>query len=147
MEMAIRKLSEEQYDKEIIQILFNDSQPSKCENVSFTPLDHSLNSSQIDAVSFALGSKDIALIHGPPGTGKTTTIVEYIRQAILRNEKILVCAPSNVAVDNIAEKLIKSKVKMCRIGHPARVLDIIQQSTLDVVVSNSNGETLKMDNA
>ena len=63
-----------------------------------------LNESQLEAVRFALASPDVALIHGPPGTGKTTAVVEFICQAVERREKVLACAPSNVAVDNMAEK-------------------------------------------
>ena len=75
-----------------------------------------LNQSQEDAVKFALSCRDVGIIHGPPGTGKTTTIVEVIVQAVKNCDfKILACAPSNIAVDNILERLTKYKMKVSRI--------------------------------
>lgn len=92
-----------------------------------TPLDDS----QREAVSHALAAEDVAIIHGPPGTGKTTTVVELIRQAIRRGEKVLACAPSNLAVDNMLERLLAGGEKALRIGHPARVLPELREHTLD----------------
>ena len=71
----------------------------------FAPLDGALNPSQQEAVRFALFARDVAVLHGPPGTGKTTAVVELIRQAVRRGEKVLACAPSNLAVDNLLERL------------------------------------------
>jgi superfamily I DNA and/or RNA helicase len=85
---------------------------------------------------------DIALIHGPPGTGKTTTVFELIKQLVDRGKKVLACAPSNVAVDNIVEKLNGSKVKVLRIGHPARILPSVLKHSLDFVVHNSEGTSI-----
>jgi ATP-dependent RNA/DNA helicase IGHMBP2 len=69
-----------------------------------------------------MGLKEqVHLIHGPPGTGKTTTVCELILQAVKKGEKVLACAPSNIAVDNIVES-IGGKVKCVRIGNPARVI-------------------------
>jgi len=100
-----------------------------------------INESQIDAIEFCLQSNELALIHGPPGTGKTTTIVELILQAVNLGKKILVVAPSNIAVDNIAEKIIsfKSEIdfELCRIGHPARMLESIVSISLDKKVESS----------
>lgn len=90
-----------------------------------------LNPSQQEAVRFALASQDIAIIHGPPGTGKTTTVVELICQAIDRGQKVLACAPSNTAVDNLLERLIAARRKVVRIGHPARVDQRLRGHTLD----------------
>src|SRR4029077_8152006 len=97
----------------------------------YTPLDPSLNDSQQKAVEFALSARDLAIIHGPPGTGKTTTVCELVRQAIRRGEKVLACAPSNLAVDNMLERLVSSKAKAIRVGHPARVLPGLREHTLD----------------
>lgn len=94
----------------------------------------SLDESQLEAVSHALAAEDVAIIHGPPGTGKTTTVVELIRQAVRRGEKVLACAPSNLAVDNMLERLVAGDEKVLRIGHPARVLPGLQEHTLDVQV-------------
>ena len=71
----------------------------------FTPFNPRLDESQIEAIKFALRASDVALIHGPPGTGKTTTIIEYIQQEVVRGKRILVTAPSNIAVDNIVLRL------------------------------------------
>ena len=63
----------------------------------------------------------IGIVHGPPGTGKATTVVEIIRQVVKSGEKVLMCSPSNVAVDNLVERLVREKVKVVRLGHLARV--------------------------
>ena len=97
-------------------------------------LDRSLNEVQLDAVQFALSARDVGLIHGPPGTGKTTTVVEVIRQAIRRGRKVLACAPSNLAVDNIFERLLGFRERVVRLGHPARVLPELREHTLDLLV-------------
>ncbi|MBW3599613.1 MAG: AAA family ATPase, partial [Planctomycetes bacterium] len=98
------------------------------------PFDPSLNESQLAAVRHALAAHDAAVIHGPPGTGKTTTVVELIRQAVARGEKVLACAPSNLGVDNIFERLLAAGVRAVRLGHPARVLPALRQNTLDLMV-------------
>ena len=95
-----------------------------------------LNESQQDAVRFALSAHDVAIIHGPPGTGKTTTVVELIIQAIERGDKVFACAPSNTAVDNLLERLIAGKQRVVRIGHPARVAEELQAYTLDGLVDS-----------
>ncbi|MCO6456498.1 MAG: AAA family ATPase [Pirellulaceae bacterium] len=97
-------------------------------------LDQSLNEPQREAVGFALSAVDTALIHGPPGTGKTTTVVELIRQAVLRGEQVLACAPSNLGVDNMLERLLSHGERAVRLGHPARVLPHLRDATLDYLV-------------
>jgi len=82
-----------------------------------------LNSSQDKAVNHVLASKDVAIIHGPPGTGKTTTMVEAIYETLHRENQVLVCAQSNTAVDWIAEKLVDRGIPVLRIGNPTRVND------------------------
>jgi superfamily I DNA and/or RNA helicase len=98
------------------------------------PCDPSLNESQREAVRFALAGRDLALLHGPPGTGKTTTVVELIRQALRRGARVLACAPSNLAVDNLLERLVDHGEKALRVGHPARVLPALRAHTLDLLV-------------
>lgn len=100
-----------------------------------------LNPSQQQAVAHALAAEDVAIIHGPPGTGKTTAVVELIRQAVQRGEKVLACAPSNLAVDNIFERLLAlpelaTGANVLRLGHPARVLPALRDQTLDLLVEN-----------
>ena len=90
-------------------------------------LDQNLNASQREAVRFALTAEDAAIIHGPPGTGKTTTVVELIRQITLRGQRVLAVAPSNLAVDNMLERLVANGEKAIRLGHPARVLPELQR--------------------
>lgn len=94
----------------------------------------SLNTSQQQAVEFALQANDLAIIHGPPGTGKTTTVVELIRQAVANGERVLACAPSNTAVDNLLERLVVAGEPAVRLGHPARVLEVVRSHTLDALV-------------
>lgn len=137
----------------IADIVFNDCAMEIPERVKITPFNDSLNESQIEAIEVALGSRHVALIHGPPGTGKTTAVVELIQQAVSRKQKVLVSAPSNVAVDNVLEKLVsvgkfrktgsssESSIRACRLGHPARVNPAIQQYCLEHLVSvNENTE-------
>lgn len=97
-------------------------------------LNTTLNASQKKSVAHALSAEDLAIIHGPPGTGKTTTVVELIRQAVAQGQKVLACAPSNMAVDNIFEKLLDAGEKVVRLGHPVRVTPHLRDQTLDVLV-------------
>ena len=82
-----------------------------------------LNSTQEEAVNEVLRSKDVMIVHGPPGTGKTTTLVEAIYETLMRESQVLVCAQSNMAVDWISEKLVDRGVNVLRIGNPTRVND------------------------
>ncbi|MBR1547394.1 MAG: AAA family ATPase [Prevotella sp.] len=82
-----------------------------------------LNRTQEDAVNMVLRAKDVAIVHGPPGTGKTTTLVEAIRETLMRENQVLVCAQSNMAVDWISEKLVDRGINVLRIGNPTRVND------------------------
>ena len=82
-----------------------------------------LNASQEKAVNQVLASKDVAIVHGPPGTGKTTTLVEAIHETLRRENQVLVCAQSNTAVDWISEQLVDRGLHVLRIGNPTRVND------------------------
>jgi ATP-dependent RNA/DNA helicase IGHMBP2 len=96
--------------------------------------DPSLNESQRAAVAFASAARDVAIIHGPPGTGKTRTLVELIRQAVLKGRKAIVCAPSNLGVDNLFERLLDRGTNAVRIGHVARVLPRLRDKCLSALV-------------
>ena len=93
-----------------------------------------LNDSQLAAVRHVMAAQDVAIIHGPPGTGKTTTLVQAILETIRRERRVLVCAPSNTAVDLLTEKLAERGVNVIRMGNPSRVSDLLLQHTLDARV-------------
>lgn len=93
-----------------------------------------LNPPQQAAVRFALSARDVAIIHGPPGTGKTTTLSEVIYQAVQMGQRVLACAPSNTAVDNLLERLVARMPNVVRVGHPARVFEALRGHTLDELV-------------
>ena len=94
------------------------------ETFSFAPMHFPyLNRTQEEAVNKVLRAKDVAVVHGPPGTGKTTTLVEAIYETLRRENQVLVCAQSNMAVDWISEKLVDRGVNVLRIGNPTRVND------------------------
>ena len=99
-----------------------------------TDISQHLNPSQHDAIRHALSSNDLAIIHGPPGTGKTTTVVEVIRLLVARGQRVLACAPSNTAVDNLLERLLAIGEPAVRLGHPARVSEDLRQHSLDALV-------------
>ena len=96
----------------------------KAETFTFAPLSFPfLNVSQERAVNEVLRAKDVAVVHGPPGTGKTTTLVEAIYETLRRENQVLVCAQSNMAVDWISEKLVDRGINVLRIGNPTKVND------------------------
>jgi len=116
---------------------------------SFNKIDDSvlipqLNNSQNKAVKHILSANDIAVVHGPPGTGKTTTIVQAIRLVLQSEKQLLVCAPTNTAVDLITEKLIEQGVNVLRVGHPARVSEGLLKATIDgQIQSHANYKDIK----
>ncbi|ETN43672.1 uncharacterized protein HMPREF1541_02831 [Cyphellophora europaea CBS 101466] len=146
MDQALSKLTktpEEQYTT-LQRVLFGLSQPSAPDLASVSVadlsfLDPTLNASQRDAVRFALASPDLALIHGPPGTGKTYTLIELILQLVQRGQRVLVCGPSNISVDNIVERLAATApgTPIVRLGHPARLLPGVLGHSLEVLTKTS----------
>jgi ATP-dependent RNA/DNA helicase IGHMBP2 len=109
--------------------------------VKFKPLSEKftsttfLNQSQLNALHKIITAEDVALIHGPPGTGKTTTLVQAIGQTIKEEHQVLVCAPSNAAVDLLADKLDEQGISVLRIGHPARVTEQTLSKTMDAKIA------------
>lgn len=136
-----------------MRVLFGLSSPSPVpEDLRADPdvgkiewFDPTLNESQMDAIRFALASREIALIHGPPGTGKTHTLIELILQMIKRGLRILVCGPSNISVDNIVERLSPHKIPIVRLGHPARLLPSVLNHSLDVLTRTSEAGQIVKD--
>ncbi|KAL0383572.1 UNVERIFIED_CONTAM: DNA-binding protein SMUBP-2 [Sesamum calycinum] len=125
---------------DLVPVLFGERPPTVSKkDIKFTPVNLNLDHSQ------ALSSKDLFLLHGPPGTGKTTTVVEIILQEVKRGTKILACAASNIAVDNIVERLVPHRVKLVRVGHPARLLPQVLESALDAQVLRGDNSALAND--
>ncbi|NXI56402.1 SMBP2 protein, partial [Chloroceryle aenea] len=131
---------------ELIDVLFFSSAPSAFSETKPLKLyNDSLDASQREAVSFSLAQRELAIVHGPPGTGKTTTLVEIILQAVQQGLKVLCCAPSNVAVDNLVERLAGHRARILRLGHPARLLEPIQQHSLDAVLARGDSAQIVAD--
>lgn len=120
--------------RQLRDLLLCEREPTFHPNVKIPePFPTRLNPSQHEAIRHALAANDLAIIHGPPGTGKTTTVVEVIRQMIARGERVLACAPSNTAVDNLLERLLATGEPAVRLGHPARVSEELRQHSLDAM--------------
>jgi len=116
-------------------VLLGARQPEFDELQDEAALDSALNEHQQRTVDFALSARDLALVHGPPGTGKTTTVVELIRRAVRRGQRVLACGPSNMAVDNLFARLLAHGERVVRLGHPARVMPELREHTLDMLVA------------
>lgn len=168
----LQKMSESEHSM-FIRVLFGQSSPSpvpadltndpEVGNIEW--VDPTLNDSQKDAIRFALASREIALIHGPPGvclyvpspqsvayvtksllqTGKTHTLIELILQLLCRDLRILVCGPSNISVDNIVERLSPHKLPILRLGHPARLLPSVLSHSLDILTTTSDAGAIVKD--
>ena len=149
----------------VVNGCFQQESEANCTTIPaiITPFNTNIDTSQKEAISFALSST-ISLIHGPPGTGKTTTLAELIYQAVTNYElRILVTAPSNVAVDNVLERLVTmqqqrnegrnkklkrgkiSKIRMVRLGHPARIKPTILPYSLESLVQHHDGTDIVKD--
>lgn len=144
---SLSKLPESDYTP-FMRVLFGLDSPTPVPRDLEEPkewIDTSLNDSQKDAIRFALASREVALIHGPPGTGKTHTLIELILQLLKNNKRLLVCGPSNISVDNIVERLAPHKVPMVRLGHPARLLPSVLNHSLDVLTRTSEAAAIVQD--
>lgn len=131
MEFALKKLisGENKRVEELRDILLGDAQARV--NTKFRKENPALNFSQNQACQKILQARDVAIVHGPPGTGKTTTLLAAIQEAVQSNLSVLVCAPSNAAVDLLVEKLVDNGIETLRLGHPARIEEKILNQTLD----------------
>jgi superfamily I DNA and/or RNA helicase len=136
MESALKTVIKSEKGRlgELKNVLLGEKEPEtkQTDNVQ----NDQLNSSQNKALNLVRNAMDVAIIHGPPGTGKTTTLVATILQSLESVKQVLVCAPSNAAVDLLVEKLIEQNVTTLRIGHPARVEDHILAQTLDAKIAS-----------
>lgn len=136
MEFALKSLKENEHPTRLQSILLGrefPTIPTTLPDIAF--FDDTLNDPQKDAIRFALSDSEICMIHGPPGTGKSYTLIEIIRQTASQGKRVLVCGPSNMSVDNILERLgphIKGD-KLLRIGHPARLMQKNRIHSLDIV--------------
>lgn len=120
--------------KELIPVILGEKEAYFNQKKAYFP-NEKLNLSQQEAVKKVWQAQDIAIIHGPPGTGKTTTLVQAIKQCLDEESQVLVCAPSNVAVDLLTERLAAKGLKTLRIGNPARVSDDMQLHTLEAKIA------------
>lgn len=135
MESALKAVIKAENSRlgELKNILLGQKEPN-FEGVShLIPVD--LNPSQQAALQLVSAAKDVAIIHGPPGTGKTTTLVQAVIGSLQQHAQVLVCAPSNAAVDLLVEKIREKGISTLRIGHPARVEDHILSQTLDAKIT------------
>ena len=139
MEYTMKKVMEAEDNRvaELREILLGEKVTSSRLPVTsnWQPETGILNESQIQSLKKILSSPDVAFIHGPPGTGKTTTIVEAIRFAVKEERQVLVCAPSNAAIDLLVDKLSQQSLKVLRIGHPARVTEQSLSKTMDAQIA------------
>ena len=150
LDTALRELLRERKGDEarFLDVLFGEREPGFAPtptNDTIRWFDDSLDPSQRDAIANALRAEHVALIHGSPGTGKTTATVELIRQCVARGERILACAPSNVAVDNLAERLLRAGLRIVRLGHPARVQAAVRDVSLASLVADAPEQKLLRD--
>jgi superfamily I DNA and/or RNA helicase len=135
MEAALKIVMKSEANRiaELREILLGHA-PARFEEESHLPLT-GLNTSQQKALNMVLSARDVGIIHGPPGTGKTTTLVQAIKISVDSEKQVLVCAPSNAAVDLLTDKLSESGLDVLRIGHPARVTEQSLSKTLDVRIT------------
>ncbi|MBS9524878.1 AAA family ATPase [Litoribacter alkaliphilus] len=136
MQAAMKALQKAEKGRtaELRDILLGHKKPSFSSETIFP--DPHLNSSQIEALQKMADAQDVAIIHGPPGTGKTTTLVGAVEENLKVNSQVLVCAPSNAAVDLLVEKLLDRNIQVVRLGHPARIEDRIIEHTLDYQIAS-----------
>ncbi|RDC63206.1 AAA domain-containing protein [Adhaeribacter pallidiroseus] len=135
MEIALRKVIEAEKSRlaQLRDIILG-QEPARFREILFFQLVPELNESQNQAVKNIEQAQDVGIIHGPPGTGKTTTLVQAIMRTLQSERRLLVCAPSNTAVDLLTEKLAAQAINVIRIGNPSRVSDLLLEHTLDAQI-------------
>jgi superfamily I DNA and/or RNA helicase len=146
MEFALREVmkAEDNRIAELREILLGNGTATENNKKHFDFTDSLLNDSQVTSLRKVNASESVAFIHGPPGTGKTTTLVQAIAMAVKDEGQVLVSAPSNAAVDLLAEKLGDIGLNVLRIGHPARVTEQALSKTLDMrIAAHANYPELK----
>ncbi|WP_162418841.1 AAA domain-containing protein [Cyclobacterium roseum] len=134
MEKVIKKVMQAENNRlaQLRDILLGQVRPSFSDIPA--KIDESLNSSQNEALDLIFRAQDMAIVHGPPGTGKTTSLVRAVVAAVSSTSQVMVCAPSNTAVDLLVEKLSDLGLDVLRLGHPSRVEENLIQQTLDAKV-------------
>lgn len=124
-------ISENNKENHLLKIVTGEQKPSSDPRIDISD-NPALNSSQKEAVTNIVSANELAVVHGPPGTGKTTTLVQAIKTLLqLHGQQILVAAPSNAAVDLLCEKLSNEGLNVIRVGNPARVSERLMSLTLD----------------
>ena len=136
MAKAIKDVIKAERDRlaEIREVLLGEKAPSNDDALGAKEME-GLNPSQNDAVNLIRVAEDLAIIHGPPGTGKTTTLVKAIAETLKNEKQVMVCAASNMATDLLTEKIAQQGIRVLRLGHPARVSEEVLQHCLDLQVS------------
>ena len=146
MEFALKEVIDAENNRlsELREILLGAGHASKQTRQRKSDIVAGLNESQQQALEMVWEAADVAFIHGPPGTGKTTTLVQAIKSTVSQENQVLVCAPSNAAVDLLVEKLSEQGLRVLRIGHPARVTEQSLSKTLDALIAaHANYQKLK----
>jgi len=141
IDRAMRAKSDDRFGR-LVEVLLGDD-PPRTRRVDVPRFDDAgLLDAQRLAVTKALEAEDVSLVHGPPGTGKTRTLVEIARRAVAAGEKLLVSAPSHAALDTLGERLLDAGIPLVRLGHPARASEAMESATLDARVANSEASKL-----
>ena len=137
MDIAVERVmdAKEGRLKELRDVLLG-KQPAEFHEASYYTDFGNLNDSQKEAALKISTAKDVAIIHGPPGTGKTTTLVQAVKLTLQKEKQVLVTAPSNTAVDLLTEKLLAKGIKVLRIGNPARVSEELMEHSLEAQITH-----------
>lgn len=146
MEAALNRVMKAEDNRlaELREIILGNAKTSFHDPIALETVEK-INESQVDALARALSCNDVGVIHGPPGTGKTTTLVHAIAETVRSEGQVLVCTPSNASIDLLVDKLSEKNLKVVRIGHPARVTEQTLSKTLDAqIAEHANYKELRM---